>query len=201
MKRAQRVIHSSMASPRAAGRRLLRAIAIVGCVTGLAACGSDHDSPATPTSPPESPPAATVLSQLQADVASGVLPTLDVTTSVTGTDANGNGIRDDIDALIAKQPDQPSQQAALSQVAQSLQATLTLDPTNASASATAATGMRKAIACLFVQYDATVAAGRFHWLQEVSINTMARLQAYDKFNIAMNNTATPMATGTVCNAV
>ncbi|MEJ0034961.1 MAG: hypothetical protein WDO68_02550 [Gammaproteobacteria bacterium] len=197
MKRAQRVINSSMASPRTAGRRLMRAIAIVGCVSGLAACGGDHDAPATP--PP--PPAPTTLSQLQADVASGVLPTLDLTASVTGTDTNGNGIRDDIEALIAKQSDLPLQRAALTQVAHSIQATLSLDPGNAGASATAAADMRKAIACLFVQYDASVASGRFHWIQEVSINTLTRLQAYDRFNISMNNSATPMATGAVCNAV
>ena len=179
----------------------MRTIAIVGWACGLAACGSGHDSPAAPTSPPATTPLTTPLEQLQADVASGVLPTLDVTASVTGTDANGNGIRDDIDALIAKQPDLPAQRAALSQVAQSLQAALSLDPGNAGASANVATGMRKAIACLFVQYDATSASGKFHWMQEVSINTMARLQAYDRFNIAMNNSATPMATGAVCNAV
>jgi len=174
----------------------VQAIAIMGCVGGLSACGHDNDTPATTT-----PPAATspLLTQLQSDVTSGVLPTLDVTASVTGTDANSNGIRDDIDALIAKQGDLPAQLAALSQVAQSLQATLSLDTTNATATAAAATSMRKAIACLFVQYDGPTASGKFHWLQEMSINTMARLQAYDKFNIAMNSSATSMSTGTVCN--
>lgn len=198
MKRVLRAINSSMASPRTAGRRLMQAIAIAGCVSGLAACGHDDDAPAPPTPPPAT---TGPLSQLQADVASGVLPTLDLTASVTGTDTNGNGIRDDIDALIAKQPDLPLQRAALVQVAHSIQATLSLDPGNAGASAAAAADMRKAIACLFVQYDAPVASGRFHWIQEVSINTMVRLQAYDQFNIAMNNSATPMATGAVCNAV
>jgi len=197
MKRALRPIDSSMAHPRTVGRRLMQVIAILGCVGGLAACGHDNDTPATPA-----PPAKTtspLLTQLQSDITSGVLPTLDVTASVTGTDANSNGIRDDIDALIAKQGDLPAQRAALSQVAQSLQATLSLDTTNATATAAAATGIRKAIACLFVQYDGPTASGKFHWLQEVSINTMARLQVYDKFNIAMNNSATSMATGTVCN--
>jgi hypothetical protein len=177
------------------------AIPIVGCLFWLAACSSSHTAPAASAPPASTPPDSTALvTQLQAAVTSGDLPTLDLATSVTGTDADHNGIRDDIDALIAKQADMPVQRAALSQVAQSIQATLTLDATNATATAAVALNMRKAIACLFTQYDGQTATGRFHWLQEVSINTMPRLQAYDHFNIAMNNSATPMATGTVCNA-
>ncbi len=198
MRRVLTVDSTEMASPRTAGGRLMRVIPIAACACWLVACGGDHDAPVAAA--PAAPAASTTLSQLQADVASGQLPTLDLTTSVAGTDADANGIRDDIDALIAKQPDLPAQRAALSQVAQSIQATLSLDPSKADAGPAAAAGMRKAIACLFTQYDGPTASGKFHWLQEVSINTMVRLQAYDRFNIAMNNSATPMATGTVCNA-
>jgi hypothetical protein len=60
--------------------------------------------------------------------------------------------------------------------------------------------MRKAVACLFTQFDGATAPGRFHWIQEISINTLPRLQAYDQFNIAMNNSVAQMATGDVCNA-
>ena len=137
---------------------------------------------------------------LQAQVASGALPTLDVTGSVTGTDADNNGVRDDIDAIIAKQGDSSGQRAALTQFAQSVQATLTLDVTNQAAVTTVATGVRKAIACLFTRYDASTAGGRANWLQEISINTMPRLQAYDRFNVAMNGSVTALETGAVCNA-
>ncbi len=200
MKRAPMASRSAMASPRAMGRQLKRMIPIVGCMCWLVACSSSHDAPAASTPPPSTPAPSAAVNQLQADVASGVLPTLDLSASLAGTDADHNGIRDDIDALIAKQTDPPVQRAALSQLAQSIQATLGIDPGTAGSAATAASGLRKAIACLFSQYDGPTAAGRFHWMQEVSINTMARLQAYDRFNIAMNNSATPMATGTVCNA-
>ena len=88
----------------------------------------------------------------------------------------------------------------MKQVAQSIQGTLTLNVSDSTAVTAAATGMRKAIACLFTQYDSTSAAGRFHWIQEISINTMPRLKAYDLFNVAMNNSVTQMATGEVCNA-
>ena len=137
---------------------------------------------------------------LQAKVAGGELPTLDVSSSVTGAQVNSDGVRDDIDTLIAAQTDTPAQKAALKQVAQSIQGTLTLNVSDSTAVTAAATGMRKAIACLFTQYDSTSAAGRFHWIQEISINTMPRLKAYDLFNVAMNISVTQMATGEVCNA-
>jgi hypothetical protein len=137
---------------------------------------------------------------LQAKVAGGELPTLDVSSSVTGAHVNSDGVRDDIDTLIAAQTDTPAQKAALTQLAQSIQGTLTLNVSDSTAVTAAATGMRKAIACLFTQYDSTLAAGRFHWIQEISINTMPRLKAYDLFNVAMNNSVAQMATGEVCNA-
>ena len=137
---------------------------------------------------------------LQAKVANGELPTLDVSSSVTGSRVNSDGVRDDIDALIAAQTDTPAQKAALTQVAQSIQGTLTLNVSDSTAVTAAATGMRKAIACLFTQYDSALAAGRFHWIQEISINTMPRLHAYDIFNVAMNNSVAHMVTGDVCNA-
>jgi hypothetical protein len=169
-------------------------------VTLLAACGGGGSSSGGGGGAGGTAPTPGIVDALQAMVASGALPTLDVTTSVTGTDADSNGVRDDIDALIAAQTDTSSQKAALTQVAQSVQATLTLDTTNAGATAAAATGMRKAIACLFTRYEPELAAGRFHWLQEISINTMPRLKAYDRFNVAMNNTVAHAETAGVCNA-
>ncbi len=165
----------------------------IGGLLLLAGCGGTL--PKASTADP-----AAVRAMLQAKVDSGELPTLDLTTSVTGTDADHNGVRDDIDGLIAKQPAVSGQMAALTQVAQSIQATLTLDTKDPAAVAAVATSMSKAVACLFTQYDGPTAAGQFHWLQEMSINTMPRLQAYDLFNIAMNNSVNPLATGSVCNA-
>jgi hypothetical protein len=162
--------------------------------------GASGSSGSTGSGGASSSSAPTVAQQLQALVASGDLPTLDVGSSIAGTDADSNGVRDDIDALIRAQSDTPVQLAALTQFAQSIQATLTLDVTNSSAVSTVAANVRSAVACLFTQYDATIAAQRAHWMQEISINTLPRLQAYDHFNAIMSGTVTPAATGAVCNA-
>ena len=79
---------------------------------------------------------------LQAKVAGGELPTLDASSSVTGAHVNSDGVRDDIDTLIAAQTDTPAQKAALTQVAQSIQGTLTLNVSDSTAVTAAATGMR-----------------------------------------------------------
>jgi hypothetical protein len=171
---------------------IARALVVAGCVLWLSACGGSSGSGGSS--------ASTVAAQLQALVASGALPTLDVSSSVTGTDADSNGVRDDIDAIIRAQSDTGTQKAALTQFAQSIQATLTLDATNSSAVSAAAGSVRTAVACLFTQYDGATAAKRARWIQEISINTMVRLQAYDKFNAVMSGTVTPAATGAVCNA-
>jgi hypothetical protein len=140
----------------------------------------------------------TVLAALQALVMSGKLPTLDVTNSLLGTDSNGNGVRDDIDALIAGTTDSTAQKAALTQFARSLQGSLAVDTTNASALSQAALTVNKAVSCLFQQYNANTAVGRVHWLQELTVNTLVRLTAYETFNSALNGTVMANPPGEVC---
>jgi hypothetical protein len=142
--------------------------------------------------------APTLLQVLQSLQATGVLPTLDTSSSVAGTDANQNGIRDDIDALIAGLPDTPAQQAALSQEARNLQTTLTVDTTNASDLNTLGTAIDRGVACVYLQYPSATAGDRLKWLQMMTANTPARIQAYLAFNQAMNGYVSHAATAGVC---
>lgn len=164
-----------------------RAVLILSVGVWLTACGGN-----------DAPP--TVEQQLQAMEQKGTLPKLDVTDSVTGTDSDGNGVRDDLDKIIAAQPDMPAQRAALTQMAKSIQASLASSATDSTAVAATATLMNNAVACVFSQYaDATKAQGQVKWIQEISINTLPRLNAYEAFNHAMSGTVTHSATGAVCN--
>lgn len=158
----------------------------VGCALWLAACG--HDAPPT------------VEQQLQALEQKGTLPQLDVTSSVTGTDSDANGVRDDLDKIIAAQPDTTAQRAALTQLARSIQASLAGSSSDSAAVAATSSMMNRAVACVFSQYsDATKAAGQVKWIQEISVNTLPRLAAYEAFNHAMSGSVTHSATGAVCN--
>jgi hypothetical protein len=167
----------------------LKLLLFLGCAgIGLAACSQSHDTQQS-----------AVLTELQALKTSGKLPALDTTASITGTDVNKNGVRDDLDTIIAAQTDLPVQRAALTQMAQAIQATLTLDTTNATAVSAVATQVSRAVACVFAQYTTGNAGGRVTWIQELSINTMPRLLAYQQFNNAMNDSVTGVETGAVCN--
>jgi CheY-like chemotaxis protein len=173
--------------PFARTSRALVAPLIVGCTLGLVACGGNDASP-------------TVEQQLQALEQAGTLPKLDITDSVTGTDGNANGVRDDVDKIIAAQPDTQVQRAALTQLAQSIQASLAGSSSDSAAVAATSSKMNLAVACIFLRYaDATQAAGQVRWLQEISVNTLPRLNAYEAFNHAMSGSVTHSATGAVCN--
>ncbi len=133
-----------------------------------------------------------ILDQAQA---SGQLPTLDLSTSVAGTDGDANGVRDDLDQVVAALPDSAAQRAALIQLARGLQGALTLDPTDAAAVASAASALNRAVACAWTAYAASAAPAKVALVQELSVNTMPRVAAYDRFNAAMDGTVTPNTTG------
>lgn len=161
----------------------------------LSAC-SHHPSSSSPASP--SAPSSSLLDQLNALQKSGGLPTLDISASVAGTDANQNGIRDDIDAFIAARPDSAGQKAALSQYAKALQTTLLIDTTQASADSAAAVEIGRSIACIWSVYDPATAYQMSKDLQKYTVNTLPRIKAYDRFNFSMSGSVLTAPTGVVC---
>jgi hypothetical protein len=127
-----------------------------------------------------------------------VLPPLDLGDSVAGVDADANGVRDDLDEIISAQNDTPLQKAALVQTARALRADLGVDPANASAVSHAAGRLNQAVACVFTRFDAAEAAEQVQWLEQLSANTMLRLEAYLQFNRAKERTAAEPAEGGIC---
>jgi hypothetical protein len=139
-----------------------------------------------------------VLGELSALRASGELPTLDTTTSVAGTDANQNGIRDDIDALIAARADSVTQKAALSQYAKALQEALLASGGEASTAAAASSAIGLSVACIWSVYAPTTAHEMVRDLQHYTANTIPRIKAYDRFNFRMSGSVLTLPTGAVC---
>ena len=177
----------------------------------LSACsGSGSPAPTTSTplasAPTASAPAAgstetpaQIMAAVAALEANGTLPILDVSDSLGGTDANNNGIRDDIEAYIAAQTDSAPKKAALQQIAKALQSTLLLDTSNAASVAGAAMAMRRGVSCIWSTYDSVEAHDRDARMQQLTVNTMARLVAYEKFNAAMDGTVMIAAAGNSCD--
>jgi hypothetical protein len=136
---------------------------------------------------------------IQSLQASGQLPVLDVTTSLTGTDADGDGVRDDLDKYIAALPDSAVQKKALLQLAAGIQATLSVDATSSTALSAASMALNRGDACVWQMYAGASPTLRVHTLEELTINTQPRLVAYEGYNAARTGATVTAPTGTVCN--
>jgi hypothetical protein len=167
-------------------------LALLGCSS------SSSTSPTTVVTPPATGMPSTALQTFQALQSSGEIPVLDTTAALTGTDANSNGVRDDLDKYIASLPDTVAQQKALVQMAQALQSTLTVDTTNATAMGAVSTALNRGDSCIWKSY-ASGQSAKAMTMEEFTMNTMARLAAYEKYNAARNGAVIQPPTGSTCN--
>jgi hypothetical protein len=164
-------------------------------VTLLSACGggSSTVSPSTMVMVP-----TTTAEAIKAADQSGALPALNRDATVVGIDADGNGVRDDIDTYIAALPDSAIQKLALSQMSAAIGKAITTDTTNQSAMLAASKQIAAAAACLYARYDTTTAGKKSADMEKLTINTKTRFQAYDKFNAALSGTTFVLPQGNGC---
>ena len=159
------------------------------CVIPLAGVGCSGNSNSSQTP-------AQVLQGLEA---SGDLPTLDITTSLTGTDADGNGVRDDLDKYVAGLADSSAEKKALIQEAQAIQASLVVDLTQQPQLLVVRTNMARAVNCVWTVYPKGEQHEKVALIQELSINTLTRLKAYEAFNSSQNGITQTLLDGSTCN--
>ena len=76
---------------------MIRKLLIASLVTAVPGCGGGGGSGGSNTETPKTPK-----EQVSALETSGFIPQLDRDKSLTGGDANSNGVRDDIETFIAK---------------------------------------------------------------------------------------------------
>ena len=167
----------------------------------LVACSSSAPTAATTTPTPTPTPTPTTQSvpdTLRNLQASGALPTLDLSITVSGPDSNNNGVRDDLDKFIAALPDSATQQKALTQFAQAVQTMMTVDLTNPSAVTAASLANNRAVSCIWQSYPSGQHK-KVVLMQEISVNTFVRLKAYEKYNAARNGAVIPSLAGSTCN--
>lgn len=174
--------------------------ACVSAVTlALAACGGGN---AADQPPPASGAGIGSISELEA---TGLLPRLDRSDSLLGPDANGNGIRDDIDAYIDGLGIQQQNKAAARQLARSSQSVMKLvqagqlsDPVKVKE--TKRLGSR-AVHCYFSRVDIKTPDNWnvFNALEKMSFNTRARANAYIQYNQALSGTTWTLPEGDTCD--
>lgn len=159
---------------------------LAAAVLVLSACGGGGTS-APSVSLPSAPtvPLSTSDAIKQMEI-KGQLPKLDRTSSIAGTDADSNGIRDDIDAYIQALPDTPLQKKALRQMAKAFQASM-LVPDSASNVSAAISVVIRSITCARGRYSSfSDYAVQKDTLKAFTFNTKKRWNAWDAFNAAAN---------------
>ena len=140
--------------------------------------------------------------QLAVLEATGKLPKLERGPTLQGIDANGNGIRDDIDAYIAAQYPLPAQRAAAVQTAKALQATLFVAPQDVAAAKSAARLVANAVHCVFSQFSGGAASKEparvLKELEAITTNTKPRLLAYLAYNKTLDGSVSSLPMGGTC---
>lgn len=126
---------------------------------------------------------------------------LDRSATVGGIDANNDGVRDDIAAVIDEFPFDAAQKRAFMQAAAALQSALT-SSTDTNSAVANWTQMNRAIECLNGRFDPE----RFwEWskyddqIEALTLNTEIRLQAYIQFEQLSGSGAPPEPRGEVCD--
>lgn len=123
---------------------------------------------------------------------------LDEDTDVHGTDADHNGIRDDIESFIDRSGETPARQVALRQLSTALQQAVTTDVAQTVALKVTAGQMNLAIACMWDRFDARQAPAQVTRMEALTANTKERSRAYEAYNQAVSGMSFPLPKGNGC---
>ena len=135
--------------------------------------------------------------------ASGAIPKLDRGPSLEGIDANGNGIRDDIDAFIERNYSTEAQRRAARQFAVNLQKILLVNKADKLALRQVETEGGRAVHCVALRFrDSTgsqqpAAVGQ--QLESLTANTKDRFKAYLAYSKAMDGAVLSLPEGDTCD--
>ena len=134
---------------------------------------------------------------------SDAIPKLDRGPSLEGADANGNGVRDDVDHFIERNYPSRPQQTAARQLAANLQETLTVDKQDRVALRAVSIAGIRAVHCVYLRFvgsnDGKRAGAVVYELEAITANTRARLKAYLAYNKAMDGTASSLPEEDTCD--
>lgn len=127
----------------------------------------------------------------------GKLPILNRDNTLLGVDADGNDVRDDIDAYINTLSDTPKQKKALHQNHKAFNAALTVDITDKVAVEKVGQMETDAIHCGYLVYD-TDAYKKLGKIEKLTLNTRTRYQTYFKYNSTLNGSVVTLPTKDTC---
>ncbi|GAA4328131.1 hypothetical protein GCM10023144_13610 [Pigmentiphaga soli] len=157
------------------------------CLVLVAGCGAGGDA--------QQDSAAEQVAALEAG---GDIPALDRTAGLLGPDADGNGVRDDIDRYLAGLALEPTQASAAEQFARALQSTLAADPADEAAVRQAALGLSRAGQCLAFRHVPN-RSGLITALEGFTADTRERSARYMGFNRALSGSVSRLLSGDTCD--
>lgn len=164
----------------------------------LAACGGGDDSGGSDggSTPPEDNTPAASIEALERD---GTLPALDRSDSLAGVDADGNGVRDDIQAWVTQLPANETQKQALMQLAAANKKALLVDVADEPALRQVVSQQMAGVKCV-VRREADVLAGEntVTGLRDRTANTETRARAYMRYMEAVNGYVMKSSDGNGC---
>ena len=129
---------------------------------------------------------------------SGQIPKFDQSTSIAGKDANGNGVRDDIEAYIAVQPLSDVQKKALLQGGKALQLSLVTSLDDKVALDRIGDQSAAAINCLGSVFGESDRGVWITKIESITVNTRQRAQRYLEYNKAVSGSSGRMPDGDTC---
>jgi hypothetical protein len=195
--------------------RLTRHLVLVILALLAAACGGGKSSSPSASAPASAEPATrpaepSMKDQLDALEQQGVLPALDRSTDVAGPDANGNGIRDDIDAYIAALPVSEPVKKAARQAARVQQKSLLIDLSQRPALLALSDASMASTACMSETVEAGLPLEQHYKvrrdghaialkIEAITANTPERAERYMAYMGALHGTTTTYPTGKVCD--
>lgn len=131
----------------------------------------------------------------------GEIPRLDRSDSLAGPDVDGNGVRDDIDAWIARKLPPGQQRVAVTQLARAMQATVLVDVEDGVALRRVTDLGSHAVSCVHDAWGADT-AGASSWVSDIesmTTSTKKRLLAYLAYDRALSGKVISMPTEANCD--
>ena len=131
-----------------------------------------------------SPTTASVSDAILTIEASGQVPTLDRSSSLSGPDSNADGVRDDVERYIDSLPDTTAEKASLRQVSRALTSAMLIGTGDANSSELRDTSLSvaDAVNCIWTTYNDDSANEKFRVVRKITVNTPERLSAYLHYN-------------------
>ena len=114
-------------------------------------------------------------------------------------DTDNNGVRDDVDAYIAKQGYTAPQLKAAQQSAKAQADIFLVDISNQGTLRSSDLSLQKSIKCLYLRFSDPIQAHTVGKnIEKITVNTKVRVEAYIKYQIAMNGKVLASPQGDTC---